>query len=144
MLTQDIMTKRIVSVHMDDTLEHVKHLFDTHKFHHLLVIEKNKLVGVLSDRDLFKALSPQAGTPSETTKDAASLHKRVHQIMSRDLVTISPKAGLLKAIKLFNEFHVSCIPVVDENIKPIGILSWRDIFAFVEKNQQQKRFVNNP
>ena len=116
------MTKRIVSVHMDDTLAHVKHLFDTHKFHHLLVVEENKLVGVLSDRDLFKALSPNAGTPSETTKDAASLHKRVHQIMSRDLVTIPPRAGLLKAVKLFNEFRVSCIPVVDDNVKPLGIL----------------------
>ncbi|GAB5382855.1 MAG: CBS domain-containing protein [Aliiglaciecola sp.] len=144
MLIEELMTDRLVTVHMDDPLSHVKHLFDTHRFHHLLVVEKNRLVGVVSDRDLFKSLSPNIGTPAETVKDTASLQKRVHQIMSRDLVTIAPDKGLLVAVKLFNRYKVSCLPVVDEQMKPLGILSWRDVFKYIEMNQAQKQFATKP
>lgn len=144
MLIKEIMTKRLVTVHMDDPLAQVKKMFEKHHFHHLLVVEKGSLVGVLSDRDLFKSLSPNIGTAAETVKDAAGLRKRVHQIMNRELVTIAPDKGLLAAIKLFNRYKVSCLPVVDEQMKPLGILSWRDVFNFVEANQAQKNFSSKP
>jgi len=55
----NLMTARIVTVEMDDRLEVVKEIFDTMHFHHLLVIDEHrKLSGVLSDRDLLRALSP--------------------------------------------------------------------------------------
>ena len=55
MKIEEIMTKKIVSVKLDDNLSHVKYLFETHHFHHLLVVAENKLVGILSDRDLLKS-----------------------------------------------------------------------------------------
>ena len=45
----DIMTKSVVTVHMDDTLERIRDMFQESKFHHLLVIDEGKLVGVISD-----------------------------------------------------------------------------------------------
>ena len=139
MKIEQLMTKSIVSVRMDDMLSQVKSLFESHKFHHLLVVENAKLVGVLSDRDLFKALSPNIGSGSETAKDKASLNKRVHQVMGRNLVTLTPTCSLFKAIKLFNQTSVSCIPVVDNMMSPVGILSWRDVFKHIELNQLQKQ-----
>ncbi len=133
-----LMSKSIVSVKMDDTLSHVKTLFEKHKFHHLLVVENSKLVGVLSDRDLFKALSPNVGSGLESAKDTACLNKRVHQVMGRGLITLAPNSSLFKAIQVFNEYSVSCIPVVDTKMKPLGILSWRDVFRFIESNQLEK------
>jgi acetoin utilization protein AcuB len=128
----DIMTARVVTVEMDDRLDVVKQIFDTLNFHHLLVIdERKKLTGVVSDRDLLKALSPQLGSAAETTRDAATLNKRVHQIMSRKLLTLHPRAAVTDAVQLFLEHRISCIPIVNEEFKPVGILSWRDVMKLM-------------
>jgi acetoin utilization protein AcuB len=124
-----IMTTRIVTVEMDDRLDVVKKIFDTLNFHHLLVIDDGrKLKGIVSDRDLLKALSPYVGSASENARDMATLNKRVHQIMSRNLVTLQPHALLGEAMQLFLEHRISCVPIVNDEFKPIGILSWRDVF----------------
>jgi acetoin utilization protein AcuB len=124
---RSLMTPRVVTVELDDPLETVKKIFDSVKFRHLLVVEAGKLCGVISDRDLLRALSPYIGTPSETARDAATLKKRVHQIMTRKPVTLPPEATVGDAVRVFLEHRVSCIPVVDATFKPIGIVSWRDL-----------------
>ena len=122
-----IMTRRVVTVEMDDTLAVAKDILDNTRFHHLLVVDARRLVGVLSDRDLLKALSPYLGTPGETNRDIHTLDRRVHQTMSRDLVTLPPTALVRDAIDIFNSRAISCIPIIDEDLIPIGIVSWRDI-----------------
>src|ERR1700748_3991382 len=124
-----VMTARVVTVEMDDRLDVVKKIFESPNFHHLLVIDDDRtLKGVISDRDLLKALSPYVGSAAENARDLATLNKRVHQIMSRNPVTLPPRAVLSEAMQLFLEHSISCIPIVDEELKPVGILSWRDVF----------------
>lgn len=127
MSVKKIMSTTIVTVEMDDRLKTVKEIFSSVRFHHLLVVESGKLVGVLSDRDLLKALSPKIGTPAETEDDSATLNKRVHQIMTRRPVVLKPNSAVYEAIEIFNKQNISCIPIVDDENKPVGILSWRDI-----------------
>lgn len=127
MTVQEIMTKTIVTVELDDKLELVKEIFDSRKFHHLLVIEEKELWGVVSDRDLLKALSPNLGTKSETYQDAATLNKRVHQIMTRKPITLFPDAPIRAAADMFMAHNISCIPIVDYQNKPVGIVTWRDL-----------------
>lgn len=50
MKVEDVMTKRVVTVVFDDTLETVRELFDGAGFHHLLVVEDRELRGIVSDR----------------------------------------------------------------------------------------------
>jgi acetoin utilization protein AcuB len=122
------MSKHVVTVELDDTLALVKELFDHGKFHHLLAMEHGELLGVVSDRDLFKALSPNIGTATESYKDAATLNKKVHQIMSRKPIVLQEDASIDDAIDLFNAHSISCIPIVSNDKKRVvGILSWRDI-----------------
>ena len=127
-----IMTARVVTVEMDDRLEVVKKIFDTLKFHHLLVVDdRKKLTGIVSDRDLLKALSPHIGSAAETARDIATLDKRVHQIMSRKPLTLHPGADVSEAVALFLENRISCIPIVNPDFKPVGILSWRDVMKLL-------------
>jgi acetoin utilization protein AcuB len=127
MIVQDIMSRKVVTIELDDRLEVVREIFQNLRFHHLLVVEEGRLFGVVSDRDLLKALSPNLGTSTETARDAATLNKRVHQIMSRKPVTLHPDASLMDAVQLFLANRVSCIPIVDDDFVPVGILSWRDV-----------------
>ncbi len=132
MNVEKIMTKRLVTVKMDDSLKTVKVIFDNEGIHHLLVVESDELHGVVSDRDLLKALSPNVGTLAETNRDALTLNKKVHQIMTSELVTLAPDAEISEAIEIFNNYDISCIPVVDDESKPVGIVSWRDIIKAIK------------
>ncbi len=132
MNVEKIMSKTVVTVEMDDSLKVVKEIFDKVRFHHLLVVESGILLGVISDRDLLKALSPNIGSAAETADDLATLNRRAHQIMTRKPITLSRKAGIHDAIEIFNNHRISCIPVVDEERKPVGIISWRDVLRSEE------------
>ena len=132
-----LMTLKPVSVSPDDTLTVVKQIFDHVKFHHVLVVENGILLGVLSDRDLFKALSPHIGTAAETPRDLATLKRKVHQVMRRKPVTLQPQAKVMDAIHLFNTEGVSCIPVVDSSNRPQGIISWRDIIRALDRTDKR-------
>ncbi len=127
MTVERIMSKTIITVDVYDSLRKVKIIFDDSRFHHLLVVEAGRLFGVISDRDLLKALSPSVGTVAETAWDVSILNKRAHLIMTRKPVTLGPNAGIYDAIEIFNNHDISCIPVVDNEHKPVGIISWRDI-----------------
>jgi acetoin utilization protein AcuB len=139
MLVEKIMTKPVVTVTLDDTLRVVKHIFANAKFHHLLVVEEGKLYGVISDRDLLKSISPFIGTIQETAHDKFTLNKKVHQIMSRKPITLTPLADVYEAIRLFNQHSISCIPIVNDQGAPVGIVSWRDILRAIEVNHNKKR-----
>jgi acetoin utilization protein AcuB len=128
MLLNKIMKTRLATVDMDDKLRVVKNIFDSMGFHHLLVVGDDKtLRGVVSDRDLLRALSPYVGTAAETTRDIASLNKRVHQIMSRQPITLKADGTVDDAIALLLDHRISCVPIVDDQFRPVGIVSWRDI-----------------
>lgn len=139
MSVEKIMTTSLVTVGLDDTLAELNELFARHKFHHLLVLYKGKLAGVVSDRDVLKAMSPNLGTAAESSRDLATLRKRVHQIMQRQLVTLTKDASIYDAVALFNRERVSCIPVVDNDMHPVGIISWRDIMRALEAQYVKKK-----
>ena len=126
------MTPNPVSVTMDDTLTVVKEIFSNANMHHLLVVEDNKLMGVISDRDLLLVLTPALGTPAEQQRDRATLNMRAHQIMSRKLFTVTVGDSLNEALELFKSQKISCLPVLNSEKKPVGIISWRDIIRIIE------------
>lgn len=127
MKIEEIMSTRVVTVELDDSLLVVKELFDNAGFHHLLVVEDDLLRGVISDRDLLKALSPTLGTAAEKMSDLDGLKKKVHQVMTRKHISLKLGATVIDALSLFNENMITCVPVVDSVGSPVGIVSWRDI-----------------
>ncbi len=136
MTMKQIMSGRVATVELDDKLAVVKDIFEKLRFHHLLVVEGHTLLGVVSDRDLFKALSPNIGTATENYKDAATLNKRVHQIMARHPIVLHEDATIGEAIDLFNTKDITCIPIVNNENRPVGIVSWRDILKNLRKNHE--------
>lgn len=123
---RDIMTTRVATVSMDDRLSVIKDIFEQAHFRHLLVLEEGELVGVISDRDLFRAISPYLDSEAEMNRDTETLTKRAHQIMSRQLITIASHLTVRDGVKLMLEKGVSCLPVL-ENGALVGIISWKDL-----------------
>ena len=126
-LVKDIMTTRVLTVDMDRSLGEVRRVFERAPFHHLVVIEDGKLVGLVSDRDVCREISPFAGTSVERSCDAFTLRKHVHQIMTRSPETTTMGASAQSACQMMLDKRISCLPVVNERGACVGIVTVRDI-----------------
>lgn len=136
MILEKIMSKNVVTVGLDDSLREIKEIFDHGRIHHLLVEEKGQLYGVISDRDLWRALSPYLGTSFESVRDTATLNKRAHHIMTRKPISLYKEADIFQAISIFNKHRISCMPIVTSEEHIVGIITWRDIFRLLENDRE--------
>jgi len=130
MPVRDIMTSNPKTVSFDTKVKELLSIFKDINIHHLLVVENNQLSGVISDRDVLRCVSPYVGTDAETEHDSYTTNKKAHQIMSRDPITVSPVDSLRSAATIIYEHSISCLPVVDANKKPVGIVTWRDFLKY--------------
>jgi len=133
MKISSIMTKEVVTINMDTSLKTICRIFDDKKFHHLFVIENDELCGVISDRDLFKALSPFLRTAAEQNRDLATLTRHAHQIMSRKPITITKKASSKDAVRLMLQKNISCLPVMSSDGQIEGVVTWKDLLIAYSK-----------
>jgi acetoin utilization protein AcuB len=128
MKIERVMQKNLLTLSMDSPLSKAKEIFEGNNVHHVIIIDDNGLLaGVITDRDLYKHLSPTVGTSHETHRDTALMQKKIHQIMTRDVIKAQGKQSLNEAVLLLHDNHVSCLAIVNEENKPIGILTWRDL-----------------
>jgi len=144
MRVAELMTSKVFTVEPGDLIDRVFFLIHYEKIRHLPVVEKGKLVGIVSDRDLYKALGPKSNSNAvETTKDNTQLHvvsQKVAHIMHRGVYTIGPDAMLSEAAALMAEHRIGALPVVENN-KLVGILSSVDIlkvFAKLEHAREER------
>jgi acetoin utilization protein AcuB len=123
----DIMTRQVITIGMDESVRRVRELFVLHGFHHLVVLDRHRPVGVLSDRDLLRNISPFLDKLNERHQDVALLDRRVHQIMTRQPVVAPAEMSLAEAAQTMLEKHVSCLPVVAADGSVLGMVTWRDM-----------------
>ena len=130
-----IMTRQPLHVEVDVKLIEVQRIFDNHKIHHLPVVQKGKMVGMISRSDLqffLKGLSNEAF--EEILNEVRLQEFCAGDIMSKGIVSVSSAVTLSQAIGLFyrNEFHA--LPIID-NGQLVGILTTHDIIkALMEEN----------
>jgi acetoin utilization protein AcuB len=133
-----VMSTNLITLEMDDDLGKAKAVFDQHKIHHILVLNDKELVGVITDRDIYKHLSPTIGTKNQTPRDYSLLQKKLHLVMNRNLTTAPSNTTLNEAVLLFHDNHISCLPIVNNKMEPLGIISWRDILKVIAIQYRQK------
>jgi acetoin utilization protein AcuB len=124
-----IMTRTLVTASLDDDVAHLRELFQRLRFHHLPVVDDGKLVGVISDRDLLRYLSPFLDTLAERPQDNSTLRTKAHQLMTRKPVVASPHTDVRDAARILIDKRISCLPVVTPDGVLAGILTWRDLLG---------------
>lgn len=82
------------------------------------VVEGQRLVGTVTDRDIAIRVVAEERDPRSTT---------VRDIASTDLVTVDPDQGLDEALRLMAQHQVRRLPVVEEDGKLIGIVAQADV-----------------
>ena len=123
----DIMTNHVHTIHLDDKLELIQDILADVDYHHLLVEDDGKLVGIISDRDVLRHQSPFLGTEHERDVDRALLNRDAGSIMTPHPITVEAGTSLDEAAKLLLKHTISCLPVVafDQSIE--GIITWKDL-----------------
>jgi CBS domain-containing protein len=81
------------------------------------IVESDRLVGVITDRDLTLQIVAEGGN-AETP---------VAQIAAKELVTVDPQQSLEEAARLMAEHQVRRLPVVEEDGRLVGILAQKDL-----------------
>ena len=143
-LVEDLMQKKVFTVEPEDLVDRVFFLIHYEKIRHLPVVEKGRVVGIISDRDLYKALGPRNRPRSVVQqKEGSELYvvpRKVRTIMHRGVETITPDARASRAASIMAEKKIGALPVVDESDKLIGIITGTDIlktFARLEKRLEK-------
>lgn len=127
---RDIMTPHVITIDLDATLERVEEAFARYRFHHIVVTEHGKPVGIISDRDLLAARSPYVGTLSEQARDTATMQRKAHQIMSRRLITARAESTAADAALVLVQHAIGALPILDACGALVGIVTWRDLLRW--------------
>jgi CBS domain-containing protein len=116
MRVSEIMTGAAVTDQPDDTLGEAAAKMWRQQTGSLLVMDGEDLVGILTERDVLKAVATGANT-KET---------RVSEVMTKDLVTVGPQTSLREAAKIMADRWIRHLPVMDGG-KLVGVISQRDL-----------------
>jgi CBS domain-containing protein len=123
------MSDNAVSISADDTLRIVHDIMELGRVRHLPVVRCGRLVGVVSQRDLFHAsLSNVIGLP-RSDQEVFLEGVKIGEVMSAPPISISPDSLVRDAAALMAERKIGCLPVVD-NEKVIGILTETDLLGY--------------
>jgi CBS domain-containing protein len=148
MKIEDVMNKDVITCAPDDSLSHLANLFKENHISGLPVVDKGKVVGLVSETDLLKLFkmpeySNELWLPSpfeiieipirnlvqieETKKNLENLKLRpVKDIMTKDVHAISPQDDLEDASSIMVKYKINRLPVID-NGKLVGIVARSDI-----------------
>lgn len=147
MRVEDLMTSKVFTVEQHDLIDRVFFLIHYERIRHLPVVEKGKVIGIVSDRDLYKALGPKSNSnaiEAPTGTGTAELHvipKKVQHIMHRGVITVNPDTYASEAAAIMADNKIGALPVVDKDNKLVGILSSTDIlrvFSKIEKASEAR------
>ena len=124
---QAIMTRGVITAHMDDTLEEIEQTMSVNKIGHIFIVDQGKLRGIISDVDLKRRKSFLADKDIANTRESHTLSLKAHQFMSRGLKSLRADAPIIAAIDLIIEYNIHCLPIVDRHDHLIGVVSDTDL-----------------
>ena len=125
MLIHEIMLADPITAPPDTHLPQLVRLLQRHGFRHVPIVEADRLIGIVSDRDIKESMT-SAALSGARSGPACLADLTAADIMSRRLVTISPTAGVEEAARLMALHRVSALPVTDGD-RLLGIVTETDV-----------------
>lgn len=119
MLIKEIMHPNPISISSSTTLDDAYELMNKISVRHLPIVDNEKLVGIVTDRDLRLATS----TLAEQIFDPLT---KVSEIMKYPVQTTHPSEPIEVATQIMRELKIGCLPVLDDS-KLVGIVTGVDL-----------------
>jgi len=117
---EDVMVEDVVTVSADATVKEAVSIMNKQEIGCLIVIRREKAVGIVTERDMLARVLAKSCSPERT---------RVSEVMSAPLIVADPKMDLEEAARLMFKMKVKKLPVVS-NGKLIGLITLTDLARF--------------
>jgi acetoin utilization protein AcuB len=117
------MTKKVITVGPEDTLERAADLLAGNRIHRLPVVRDDRLVGIVSDSDIRNAALRNSSHGA-----VAVGGKTVGEIMTREVITMTPWDTVEDALLVLQKKRLGALPVVEGN-RVVGIITKADVLA---------------
>ena len=126
MQVKELMSTEVITIGRNDNLRMVDDIMAEKHIRHIPVLEDNQVVGIVSQRDLFKAsMSSTMGYGQKGQR--AFLHTVwAKEIMSYPVLTVSPDTPVSEAAELIIEKGIGCLPVLDGDTL-VGLVTKTDL-----------------
>jgi CBS domain-containing protein len=122
LLDQNAKSRNIVAVSRTDTAKHAAQILTTHNIGIVMVLENDRLVGVLSERDIVHRWVSGPKFPADV---------KVEDIMTKDVECVTTDDTVYDCYLRFNARKCRHLPILDPMKNVIGVLSMRDVSAYV-------------
>jgi acetoin utilization protein AcuB len=136
MKVSKLMSRKLITVSPEDSVERAVQLLRQRGVRHLLVLKNGRLVGIVSDRDLKRALDPARSKKKKLLNLGGLFFLlepfAIQEIMTRDVVSIAPEATAQMAASLMVEMKFGALPVA-KNGKLLGIITETDLLRYFSK-----------
>jgi CBS domain-containing protein len=127
---RDVMTREVRTLGPNDRLSLAEELMQQGRFRHVVVVDEGRVMGVLSQRDIFHgalAWSLGQGKKAHAQLLAATAAK---EVMASHVVSVDPDAPLAEAAALLREHKIGCLPVLAGD-ELVGVLTEGDFLALL-------------
>jgi CBS domain-containing protein len=115
---QESMTSNPCSIDADKSVVYAAKMMREEDVGLAPIVEGNRLVGTLTDRDIALRVVAEGRDPESTT---------VREVASSDLVTVDPQQDLDEALRLMAQHQVRRLPVVEEDGHLVGVVAQADV-----------------
>jgi CBS domain-containing protein len=127
------MQQNVVTLNVTDHLDMANSLMRIDRIRHLPVVDQaDAVVGIVSQRDLFRAGVSSLLEFSEPAQNRWLAQIRVRDVMTKEVFIVHPDAAVRTAVQLMLDRRVGCLPVV-ENENLVGMLSERDCMHYLAR-----------
>jgi len=136
-VVDEAMTKKPITASTDEIVMNIAETMKKNDIGSMLIVDGEKLVGIITSEDLIKRIILPKRDPEKTT---------AKEIMTTKLITVSPDDDLEDAVKIMIDNGIKRLPVVDDG-KLVGILTDGDVMRISPKLIEafsSKEFVEEP
>ena len=126
-----IMMGSPVTLTPDDTLDLANNVISLGRIRHIPVVEKGKLVGLLSERDLIGAAANRVFGLNRKSRSALLKTELVKNIMKKRLVTVTPDTPIKDAARLMADKKIGCVPVITAGAL-VGLVTTTNVLRYLE------------
>lgn len=132
MIVKEIMSRKPVTIGPVAKLGTVNKLMKINKIRHVPVVKNNKLIGIVTEKDIRYAMIPEKIPGKRIPKGWNLSHLTVNDIMTRETLTISQNDQIEDAARIIYSNKIGALPVMAGS-KLVGIISVMDILGvFIE------------
>ena len=136
MKVRDIMMAEVVTLKVEEELSLASDIMTLARIRHLPIVEGDRLVGIISQRDLFKAsLASVVGHDYQESRDHLKT-VTLKDVMIKDVITIEPDSEIRTAGRIMLEKKIGCLPVIQDNTL-VGMVTETDILQFYVSGHQE-------